>query len=468
MDIKKRLVRILPNVKKMLIDRGYAGESIPNMKMTPHLDYKIECFLEDPESMSLDIFSENDQSSDYICFMNLIEKKIDRHFFNNITKLIGRLTIMYGMDVNNDNLTFIIVGKYITGDAQMQLIKDFETSNPCVRIFDEKKFYLNISDHFLVPKHTLYRQSYKELMDKLMISELNKLPIIMCQDAMARHLNFRDGDVIEIERNTLGKKLLHYRYCVDENYSFKKFNVQTSKKRKSKHEKEKIEEKNTKKEEIYTKETMNKTEEIPSKETEERTEAQDRFPWNKNSVMFYSKSKTLKNGTQTINLRYLSNFHKIEGGIEIEGNRYSTIEHFFQRKKYEDKYQKGKVAKSRSVKFQMDNEYDQPDAKTKDYSWGNLAKKKGNKKYMNLHNCSLSTQQWCDDRVEIMKTAIHARYEQDQPFKDIIDSLKGKELFHFERSGKSFWGGNRPKKLGGKIWSGQNNLGKILNELGSY
>ena len=307
------------------------------------------------------------------------------------------------MDVTNDNFTFIIIGKYITGEGQEKLITDFESTNPCSRVFDEKKFYLNIADHFLVPKHKLYRESYKELIEKLMISDLSKLPTIMHHDAMARHLNFREGDVVEIERVTLGKKLLHYRYCVDENYSFKKFDSNILQKRKKQSKKmlksvveETIEQTKTSKKEESTKEeekteekdTSKEVEDVKtsSKEPEERVEVSDRQPWDKNCVMFYSKSKPLKIGNKKINLRYLSNFHKInvEGGIEIEGNRYSTIEHFFQAKKYEDKYQKGKVAKLKLVKFQFGNEYDQPNAKIQDYNWGKLAKDKGNKKYMNL------------------------------------------------------------------------------------
>ena len=88
---------------------------------------------------------------------------------------------------------------------------------------------------------------------------------------------------------------------------------------------------------------------------------------------------------------------------------------------------------------------------------------------MNLQKCELSTQVWCDNRLDIMRIALQARYEQDEDFKEIIDFLKGKnkKFFHFERSVKSFWGGNRPKKLGSTIWVGQNNLGLLIDELGS-
>ena len=47
MDLRNNIIRMCPNIKAMLIDRGYTPDSIPNTDFTNILEYKIKEFMDD-------------------------------------------------------------------------------------------------------------------------------------------------------------------------------------------------------------------------------------------------------------------------------------------------------------------------------------------------------------------------------------------------------------------------------------
>ena len=90
--------------------------------------------------------------------------------------------------------------------------------NPMLQIFDIKRLQFDITKHRKVPRHRIL--SDDEIKKKLTDHPIRKisikeLPWIDSQDAMAKWIGARPGDVIEIERySESAGNYLYYRHCV--------------------------------------------------------------------------------------------------------------------------------------------------------------------------------------------------------------------------------------------------------------
>ncbi len=74
---------------------------------------------------------------------------------------------------------------------------------------------IDITKHFLVPKHRILSQKEKEeLLKKYGVKE-SQLPKILASDPMVKAIGAKPGDIIEIERNLFGKKSIYYRVVVE-------------------------------------------------------------------------------------------------------------------------------------------------------------------------------------------------------------------------------------------------------------
>lgn len=74
---------------------------------------------------------------------------------------------------------------------------------------------IDITKHFLVPKHRILSQKEKEeLLKKYGVKE-SQLPKILASDPMVKAIGAKPGDIIEIERNLFGKKSIYYRLVVE-------------------------------------------------------------------------------------------------------------------------------------------------------------------------------------------------------------------------------------------------------------
>ena len=476
MIIKSNLIRVVKNVKAMLIDRGYDAETIPNSDYTNILEYKIDEFLRsegEKTNRILDFFVTGSETKDYVFFYKGSDKglKISRAFFIQIEKYAKKIEALKGLNINFDNISFILAKKEIDKNDQL-LIDNFESRNNHIRIFSYTKFLFNITSHQLVPLHTLYRSSYSALLHKLMLKSINQLPYIMYNDPIARHFNFREDEIIEITRNTLGKEVVVYRVC--KNFNYTNMNRQAEEDITDDKPKEK---KFESKKELQTEEVLEEesSEEESVESEEESEEEMDKIKWDDNKfVQFYSDSKTTEEFSKN-KLRYLSNFHKISGNgyVVIEGNNYSTIEHYFQAQKFLPEYHayESDDEKENLIiafnKFVVDGEFDNPEAKKPLYKWGLSARSQGGKTAMKKQGfTNFKVDNWNTTKLEIMKKGIEERFRHDMNFRKILLEMKkkNKALFHFERTGK-FWGGNRPKSLGGEYWTGENKLGEIMNNL---
>jgi ribA/ribD-fused uncharacterized protein len=169
-------------------------------------------------------------------------------------------------------------------------------------------------------------------------------------------------------------------------------------------------------------------------------------------VQFYSKSK----GVDDLGAggaawrRTLSNFHPCE--LEVEGRRYSSVEHAFH------------AAKARCSS--------NPSAAAAFEVGGSVArdplaaKRAGGRAGFAKLGAVLDVVRWNKARDSATLAALRARYASDTAFREILAAVQARELYllHFERGGaKSYWGGSIRKADGMRV--GTNRLGSMLMHL---
>jgi DNA-directed RNA polymerase subunit H (RpoH/RPB5) len=113
----------------------------------------------------------------------------------------------------------IIVMATSPSDNILDMIRTYNSNpkNQLVQLFNVRYLQFDISTHRKVPRHRMMSKDEIDILQKKMnITNLKlQLPWIDSQDAMAKWLGARTGDVIEIERlSESAGNSKYYRYCV--------------------------------------------------------------------------------------------------------------------------------------------------------------------------------------------------------------------------------------------------------------
>lgn len=125
-----------------------------------------------------------------------------------------------GMIERYKNKNFIIILADTPWSPMMQYIdardKALQVHGGMLQLFYGKELMYNPLRHELVPKHEkLSDEEAKEVMDMYMVKHRTQMPIISRNDAIARRLGLRQGDIVRITRhNETSGMYYYYRCCV--------------------------------------------------------------------------------------------------------------------------------------------------------------------------------------------------------------------------------------------------------------
>lgn len=97
--------------------------------------------------------------------------------------------------------TLIIITKAKLNSYVMNKLNNI---NKEIQIFSYNNFYINLIEHFLIPKHQILDKKYEDLIKKKFNS---KLPLIKKTDPICRYYNCKIGQVLKIYR----KNEIYYR-----------------------------------------------------------------------------------------------------------------------------------------------------------------------------------------------------------------------------------------------------------------
>lgn len=118
------------------------------------------------------------------------------------------------------NKNFILILTDTPWSPMMQYIdardKALQVHGGMLQIFYAKELMFNPMRHELVPKHEkLSEEEAKQIMDMYMVKHRTQMPIISRNDAIARRLGLRGGDIVRITRhNETSGSYYYYRCCI--------------------------------------------------------------------------------------------------------------------------------------------------------------------------------------------------------------------------------------------------------------
>ena len=136
----------------------------------------------------------------------------------------GRLT----ENVLQSYITFAQDNSYTHGTIIVTLIPPSEnilgsvrthnadSANPFLQIFDIRRLQFDITTHRRVPRHRIITKEEVAIIEKKfnITNAKKQLPWIDSQDAMAKWIGARPGDIVEILRfSESGGDVAYYRYC---------------------------------------------------------------------------------------------------------------------------------------------------------------------------------------------------------------------------------------------------------------
>ena len=112
----------------------------------------------------------------------------------------------------------VIVSSTKPSEKVLEILREYisKKENQLVQIFYASHLNFDISQHRKVPKHRIIaEQEAEDLMKKFNIAKLSSLPKIDSQDAMAKWIGARPGDVVEITGLCVSSgENTRYRYCL--------------------------------------------------------------------------------------------------------------------------------------------------------------------------------------------------------------------------------------------------------------
>lgn len=121
---------------------------------------------------------------------------------------------------NNFASGIIIVSPSRPSESVMKVLigHNADRENVYVQIFDIRSLGFNISKHRKVPQHRICKENEKpEIIKNYNLKSLEQMPKILSQDAMAKFIGARPGDVVEVVGLCeTSADNLRYRYCVAE------------------------------------------------------------------------------------------------------------------------------------------------------------------------------------------------------------------------------------------------------------
>lgn len=123
---------------------------------------------------------------------------------------------------NNYTAGMLIVSTTKPSEKVLEVLRTYITAreNPLAQIFFISHLNFDISQHRKVPKHRIMTDDeVQSMMKQFNVKTLSNLPKIDCQDAMAKWIGARPGDVVEVSGICVASgENKRYRYCMSNVY----------------------------------------------------------------------------------------------------------------------------------------------------------------------------------------------------------------------------------------------------------
>lgn len=201
-------IEMLNSRKRQYNTEPYSNFSINEIDlMLKNNTTKLSEDIINPLDMNIKLDKSNKCIVKYVMISKIRMNNIQSYVIdmvNNVLKEGDELIIITKDKLNNDMGLLETFNTY------------YKTHNIFIQLFWLDTLIINITKHELVPKHRVLDQSEKDaILEKYNLSSLNKIPIILKTDPVAKFYGITTGDVVEITRpsETAGE-YISYRYCI--------------------------------------------------------------------------------------------------------------------------------------------------------------------------------------------------------------------------------------------------------------
>tara|TARA_B110001450_G_scaffold207666_1_gene198132 strand:- start:26 stop:721 length:696 start_codon:yes stop_codon:yes gene_type:complete len=210
---------------EMLTDRGYNTTNIDNHIPDMIFATLFAQFENEPFGHAMGVF-------DFNCENFTGDKIYVKYIHKHIKKKIKKTNKTFITDINfeklhkkvkdirdilfNDQVIYVICDTNDVNIEENEKIINLRKKKN-VEVFDIKRVMINITKHFIVPKHEKVSiEEVNKLKKILRIKDIYKLPTLMIYDPVSRYFNFKQGDVIKITRNSKSTGThISYRVCIE-------------------------------------------------------------------------------------------------------------------------------------------------------------------------------------------------------------------------------------------------------------
>jgi len=193
---------VIENLKSMMKERGDIVDGLED------IDSKKEMFFQDKDVLCFET------STTIIVFA--LTKNLRSLFLKDIKNYN---TESFDEKYSKKQNIILVVNDDVFSSQIKKQMKDFDEllqkHNRTFQYFHVKNLLYDPTKHKLVPKHVkLTSEEVLEMMEKYILQNKSQLPYILQDDAIARWIGLRPGDVVRIERYNNNSGLsYYYRVC---------------------------------------------------------------------------------------------------------------------------------------------------------------------------------------------------------------------------------------------------------------
>jgi DNA-directed RNA polymerase I, II, and III subunit RPABC1 len=189
MDDIEKLFRARRNVLDMMNDRGY--NISPELYISTKEELKRKYYAKTLDLM-IPVSPKDKLQPVFIKWVIAIKTKP-----NAVKEMIDTIQSQYAEDDMTPKIMLIFKTKPNTNILKILKEKEYKGNE----MFWLNNLVINITHHFLVPKHEkITEDEVKKLMMELYITNRLNLPIMLKTDPIARYLDLSSGDVVRITR----------------------------------------------------------------------------------------------------------------------------------------------------------------------------------------------------------------------------------------------------------------------------
>jgi len=210
MSFSNKLYTSRSIILELLRDRGYDTTKYDNFT-SEEIDIMFKTMSTKSKEISTLDIKLNDENDKNLLVKYVLSPKI------RVSNIIGLTETFIEENLEEGDTFIMIIRDKLTTDESLEeyFKKIYETKNIFCQYFWINMLTFNLTQHEMVPKHEILNEDEKtELIKKLQINDILKLPFIKQTEPVAKYYGMKEGDICRITRKSeTAGVYVSYRLC---------------------------------------------------------------------------------------------------------------------------------------------------------------------------------------------------------------------------------------------------------------